>query len=109
MNLQALLAEAVQQKASDLHLVTGAPPIVRVDGRLEPLEYPVLGPADTVKMIYGVMNDLQKAKFEEDWELDFSVEIRTIGRFRVNVHRQRGAVEAAFRVVSEEIKGLRQL
>jgi len=109
MNLQTLLTEAVNQKASDLHLVTGAPPIVRVDGRLEPLEYPVLSPQDTIKMIYGVMNDLQKAKFEEDWELDFSVEIRTIGRFRVNVHRQRGAVEAAFRVVSEEVKGLRQL
>lgn len=108
-DIHALLAEAINEGASDLHLATGVPPMLRVDGILQPLDYPVLSPSDTIQMIYAVMNAEQKVKFETNWELDFSLEVRDVGRFRSNVHRQRGAVEAAFRVVHEHIRSIRQL
>ncbi len=104
-----LLVEAIERNASDLHLTQDAPPILRIDGMLEPLDMPPLTLADTQRMIYSLLNDTQKAQFEDKWELDLSIEIADVGRFRVNVHRQRGAVEAAFRVVQENIRSLRQL
>ena len=109
VNIQQLLLEAVQKGASDLHITTGVPPILRVNGYLEPLEYPPLRRDDTKQLVYSVLNDPQKAKFETDWELDLSVEIKDVGRFRVNVHLQRGSVEAAFRVVNDEIRTIKQL
>ncbi len=104
-----LLVEAIERAASDLHLTQNAPPILRIDGSLELLDLPPLSSSDTQSMIYSLLNDAQKAKFEEKWELDLSIELADVGRFRVNVHRQRGAVEAAFRVVQDNIRTLRQL
>lgn len=109
ITIHHLLVEAIERGASDLHLTHGAPPILRIDGDLEVLDLPPLTAADSQRMIYSLLNDSQKAKFEEKWELDLSVEIEDIGRFRCNVHKQRGAVEAAFRVVNEQIKSLKQL
>ncbi len=109
MNIHTLLVEAIERGASDLHVSSNVPPTLRIDGALENLEYPPLTPMDCTKMIYSVLSDEQKARFEENWELDFSVEIRDAGRFRVNVHKQRGVVEAAFRVVNDQIRSLRQL
>lgn len=109
ITIHHLLVEAVERGASDLHLTQNAPPILRIDGRLEVLDLPPLGAEDSRKMIYSLLNDAQKATFEEDLELDLSIEVEDIGRFRVNVHRQRGAVEAAFRVVNDQIKSLKQL
>jgi len=104
-----LLAEAIQRKASDLHITQNAPPVLRIDGELEVLDMPPLTATDTQQMVYALLNDTQKAVFEEKWELDLSIDVHKVGRFRVNVHKQRGAVEAAFRVVHEEIRSLRQL
>jgi twitching motility protein PilT len=109
VNIQQLLLEAVQKGASDLHITTGVPPILRVNGYLEPLEYPPLRREDTKQLVYSFLNDLQKTRFETDWELDLSVELKDVGRFRVNVHIQRGSVEAAFRVVNDEIRTIKQL
>ncbi|GIX44334.1 MAG: twitching motility protein PilT [Candidatus Sumerlaea sp.] len=109
ITIQHLLVEAIEQGASDLHLTQNAPPILRIDGELEVLDLPPLTAADTQRMIYSLLNDAQKALFEEKWELDLSIEVAEVGRFRVNVHKQRGAVEAAFRVVSENIRTLREL
>lgn len=109
VTIHSLLAEAVERRASDLHLTQNAPPILRIDGELEVMDLPPLTAADTQRMIYGLLNDTQKAKFEEKWELDLSIEVGNLGRFRVNVHKQRGAVEAAFRVVQDQIRTLRQL
>jgi len=109
VNIQQLLLEAVQKGASDLHITTGVPPILRVNGYLEPLEYPPLRREDTKQLVYSVLSDPQKTKFETDWELDLSVEIKDVGRFRVNVHFQRGSVEAAFRIVNDEIRTIKQL
>jgi len=109
ITIHHLLVEAIERAASDLHLTQGAPPILRIDGDLEVLDLPPLTAPESQRMIYSILNDSQKAQFEEKWELDLSVEIEDIGRFRVNVHKQRGAVEAAFRVVNENIRSLRQL
>jgi twitching motility protein PilT len=109
MEITTLLKEAVTHKASDLHLCTGAPPILRVDGRLRGLNTPPLTRDEIRKMVYDILNDQQKEKFEEEWELDSSLEIRGVGRFRVNIHKQRGSVEAAFRVVHDQIRSLKQL
>lgn len=109
ITIHHLLAEAIERGASDLHLTQNAPPIMRIDGELEVVDLPPLQAADTQRMVYSLLNDTQKAQFEEKWELDLSVEVTELGRFRVNVHRQRGAVEAAFRVVHEQIRTLRQL
>ncbi|MBX7244728.1 MAG: type IV pilus twitching motility protein PilT [Candidatus Sumerlaeaceae bacterium] len=109
ITIHHLLVEAIERGASDLHLTQNAPPILRIDGDLELLELPPLTPDDTHRMIYSILNDAQKARFEEHWELDLSLDIADVGRYRVNIHKQRGAVEAAFRVVQEEIRTLRQL
>jgi twitching motility protein PilT len=109
ITIHHLLVEAVDRGASDLHLTQNAPPILRINGRLEVLDLPALSAADSRTMIYSLLNDTQKAEFEEHWELDLSVEIEDIGRFRANVQKQRGAVEAAFRVVNDEIRSLKQL
>ena len=109
MDLIGLLKEAVGLGASDLHISRDVPPTVRVDGDLRFLEYPPLQPEDCQKLIYSVLNDEQRAHFEMDWELDFSLEIQRIGRFRSNIHRQRGTIEGAFRIVQDQIKSLTQL
>jgi twitching motility protein PilT len=109
ITIHHLLVEAVERGASDLHLTQNAPPILRIDGNLEVLDLPPLSPVDCQRMVYSLLNDTQKAQFEEHWELDMSIEVEDIGRFRANVHKQRGATEAAFRTVNEHIRSLRQL
>jgi twitching motility protein PilT len=108
-SIKSLLREAVDRGASDLHLSTGVPPIIRLDGRLIPLDYEVLTPETSQRLVTSMMTDMQRARFEEDWELDVSIEYPEIGRFRVNLHRQRGAMEAAVRVVNDVILPLRKL
>jgi len=109
MNLHDLLELVITNKASDLHISAGMPPIVRVNGELTILSEAPLGADDTKKLIYGFLNDNQKVKFEENLELDLSLELEGIGRFRVNIHRQRGNVEAAFRAIPVQIKTVEEL
>ncbi len=109
MEIRDLLSQAVTSGASDLHLVSWSPPMLRINGTLTPMNLPQLTPQEISPMIVSLLNEEQRKRFAADWELDFSVAVRDIGRFRGNVHRQRGAVEAAFRVVSEKIRSLRQL
>ena len=109
MQIQDLLTEAVKLGASDLHLASWSPPILRVNGMIEPMDLPQLAPADIAPLVMSLLNEDQRERFAKEWELDFSVSLRGVGRFRANVHRQRGAVEAAFRVVSEKIRTVRQL
>ncbi len=110
MDLKTFLKRAVEKKASDLHITAGSVPIVRIDGRLMPLsDFPKLSKEDCKRLIYSVLNDRQKATFEKELELDFSLEIPGLNRFRVNVHMQRGSVEAAFRLVSLNIKTIEEL
>lgn len=109
MDLEAILTEVVSLGASDLHLVSWSPPIIRLNGRLEPLDMPRLSPKDIHEAIMGVLTEAQRQRFAKELELDLSFAIREVGRFRVNVHRQRSCTEAAFRVVTDQIRSVRQL
>jgi twitching motility protein PilT len=107
--LPELLRTLVEFSGSDLHLTTETPPQIRVHGKLQTLDLPPLGPADTKALAYSVLTDAQKKRFEETLELDFSFGIRGIARFRCNVFNQRGAVAAVYRVIPEQIKGFDEL
>jgi twitching motility protein PilT len=107
--LPELLQTLVELSGSDLHVTTQTPPQIRVHGKLQTLDLPPLGPAETKGLAYSVLTDAQKKRFEETLELDFSFGIRGLARFRCNVFNQRGAVAAVYRVIPEEIKGFDQL
>jgi twitching motility protein PilT len=107
--LPELLKTLVDHSGSDLHLTTQTPPQIRVHGKLQVLDLPVLGAADTKALAYSVLTDAQKKRFEETLELDFSFGIRGIARFRGNVFNQRGAVAAVYRVIPEQIKPFSEL
>ena len=107
--LPDLLRATVELEASDLHITTSSAPQVRVDGQLRPLDPPLLGAAETKRLVYSVLTDAQKKRFEETHELDFSFGIRGIARFRCNVFSQRGAVAAVYRLIPEVIRSSREL
>src|SRR5213593_777805 len=96
--LPELLKMTVDLDGSDLHLTTNTPPQVRVNGELRRLQMPELTPAETKQLVYSVLTDSQKKRFEEAMELDFSFGIRGVARFRCNVFNQRGAVGAVYRL-----------
>jgi twitching motility protein PilT len=104
-----LFTLAVQRKASDLHITEEAAPVLRIDGRIEPIEQAPLDRAECKQLVYSILSDRQKSMFEQELELDISFSVRDVGRFRVNVHQQRGSVEAAFRVIPSEIRALTEL
>ena len=107
--LPELLKTLVDNHGSDLHITTNTPPQVRIHGKLQPLDLPSLTPADTKALAYSVLTDLQKKRFEETMELDFSFGIRDVARFRCNVFNQRGAVAAVYRVIPEQIQSFDEL
>src|ERR1043166_4423317 len=107
--LPELLKTLVENEGSDLHIASNTPPQVRVHGSLRRLEMPELMPSDTKQLVYSVLTDAQKKRFEESLELDFSFGIRGLARFRCNVFTQRGAVGAVFRLIPEKIRSLQEL
>jgi len=110
MDIAELLTYAVEYKASDLHITVGRPPMVRINGRLIPSGYEdVLTPDDTKTLMYSILTDEQKAKFEEEHELDFSIGIPDISRFRVNLFMQKGSVAGVFRTIGSDIPTLAEL
>jgi twitching motility protein PilT len=109
MDLKELLSLCIKEKASDLHLTENEPPILRIDGFLKRTKYPPLTREDTKKLIYGILDSSQKEAFERNKELDFSLSLEGMDRFRVNVHLQRGSVEAAFRRVPLRIPSFEEL
>ncbi|MFO0583161.1 MAG: type IV pilus twitching motility protein PilT [Anaeromyxobacter sp.] len=102
-NLHQLLKAMVEKGASDLHITTGSPPQLRIDGRLVPLKTPPLSPVDTKQLCYSILTDAQKHKFEEENELDLSFGVKGLSRFRSNIFMQRGAVAGAFRTIPFKI------
>ena len=104
-----LLNLAIERQASDLHLTEHSPPLLRINGELKPTDMATLTREDTKRLVYGVLNDRQRAQFERDLELDLSIELPGLGRFRMNVHQQRGSVEAALRHVPTRIRTLQEL
>jgi twitching motility protein PilT len=105
-----VLLEVLNRRASDLHITAGAPPMVRVRGRLTALEgYPALTTTQTREIIYSILSNAQRQKFENNWQLDFAYQIPGRARFRVNAYFQRSAVGAAFRLIPFEVVPLENL
>jgi len=108
-HIDDLLRLTAEKGASDLHLTVGLPPMVRVDGSLEPTEYDRITPRDSQRLIYDVLTDSQIERFEQTKELDFSYGVPRLARFRFNVYRQRGSVGAAMRTIPSEIPKLHEI
>ncbi len=109
-SIKELLIKMVQEGASDMHIVVGAPPMIRIHGQVEPLSgYERLSQDQTQEIIYTVMNEEQVAEFESEKECDMSFGIDGLSRFRLNVYRDRGSVVAAFRTIPFEILTFEQL
>jgi twitching motility protein PilT len=108
--LTDLLIEVLERGCSDLHITAGARPTVRLHGSLIQLEdRPIMTPPTIQRMLYAVLTQRQREKFEENLELDFAYAVPGKARFRVNVYRQRDALGAAFRLIPYEIKALEEL
>src|SRR5512142_927469 len=104
LDFAEVLLEVVERRASDLHITAGAPPMIRVRGRLTPMdEYPVLTPSDTREIVYSILSNAQRQRLENNWQLDFAYQIPGAARFRVNAYFQRGALGVAFRLIPFEI------
>jgi len=108
-NLHQLLKAMVEKGASDLHITTGSPPQLRIDGDLVPLKTAPLTPVETKQLCYSILTDAQKHKFEEESELDLSFGVKGLSRFRANVFMQRGAVAGAFRTIPFKILSFAEL
>jgi twitching motility protein PilT len=108
-NMHQLLKAMIEKGASDLHLTTGTPPQLRIDGKLHALKMPPLSPQDTKQLCYSVLTDAQKHRFEESSELDLSFSVQRLSRFRGNVFVQRGNVAGAFRAVPFKILTFEEL
>jgi twitching motility protein PilT len=102
-NLHQLLKAMVEKGATDLHVTTGSPPQLRIDGRLVPLKTAPLTNVETKQLCYSILTDAQKHKFEEENELDLSFGVKGLSRFRGNIFVQRGAVAGVFRVIPYKI------
>jgi len=110
IDLTEPLLKLLEDDASDLHITTGLPPVIRIHGKLMPLtEYPKLTPNDTKEMIYSILTQNQREKLERNLEFDFSYGIPGKARFRVNVYYQRDSLGAAFRVIPVKIKNIEEL
>ena len=109
VSLRELLEQMVKMGASDLHLTVGSPPVVRVDGKLQRLNYDLLTSEHTKKLCYSMLNEKQKLKFEQNSELDFSFGIESMSRFRCNMFMQRGNVAVALRQIPYKVQTFEEL
>lgn len=109
MDTAELLAFSHKNKASDLHLSSGLPPMIRVDGDMKRINLPVLDAETVQKMIFDIMNDQQRKSYEENLEVDFSFEIPNIARFRVNAFNQDRGPAAVFRTIPSVVLSLEDL
>jgi len=110
INLRALLEEMIEKDASDLHLVAGERPKIRVDGDIvNASSEEVMTPKDTLSLAYSVLTENQKKRFETESELDFSFGIQNLARFRGNVFKQRGCVSVVIRQIPFNVKTFSEL
>jgi twitching motility protein PilT len=103
INLHQLLRAMIEKGASDLHITTASPPLLRVDGEIVPLKLPPLGPVETKQLCYSVLTEEQRRQFETTKELDLSFGVKGLSRYRANLFMQRGSVSAAFRAIPFKI------
>ena len=109
MDITELLAFSVKNKASDLHLSAGLPPMIRVHGDVRRINLPAMEHKDVHSMVYDIMNDGQRKIYEETLECDFSFEIPNLARFRVNAFNQQRGAGAVFRTIPSKVLSLEEL
>ena len=109
VTLHQLLKAMTEKGASDLHITTGAPPMLRIDGSVVPLKLPPLGAVESKALCYSVLSEEQKVAFEKTSELDLAFGVKGLSRFRANIYVQRGAVAGAFRTVPFKILSFEEL
>ena len=109
MDITELLAFSAKQKASDLHLSAGLPPMIRVDGDIRLLNVPAMEDREVRKLIYDILTDRQRRDFEESLETDFSFEVPGVSRFRVNAFHQARGAGAVFRTIPSEVMTMEDL
>ncbi|MBY0404840.1 MAG: type IV pilus twitching motility protein PilT [Cyanobacteria bacterium] len=109
MLLEEILQQVFERRASDLHISVGLPPIIRVDGKLVRTDYPPLTKEDSQRLIFSMLNNEQRRVLEQNWDLDCSYGVAGIGRFRVNVYKDRGSFAAALRTIVSTVPSFEQL
>jgi twitching motility protein PilT len=109
MILEELLTQVFERGASDLHLSPGLPPVLRIDGNLVRTEYPPMTKEDTQRLIFHMLTNEQRRVLEQNWDLDCSYGVSGLGRFRVNVYKDRGSYAAALRTIRAEVPTFDQL
>ena len=109
MLIDDLLKEVVEYKASDLHLSVGLPPVIRVDGNLLRTKYEPFTPTSIEDLLFPMLNNEQRRNLEQHWELDMSYGITGLGRFRVNIYKNKGTYAAAFRTINSVIPSFESL
>lgn len=109
MDITELLAFSVEHNASDLHLSTGTPPSIRVDGDVRKLNIPAFDAKDVNALVYDIMSDRQRKEYEEHMEVDFSFEVPNLARFRVNAFNQARGPAAVFRTIPSKVLTLEDL
>ena len=107
--LQNYWAFSVKNGASDLHLSAGMPPMIRVDGEVRRINLPALEHKEVHRLVYDIMNDKQRRDFEEQLETDFSFEVPSIARFRVNAFNQNRGAGAVFRTIPSKVLTMEDL
>ncbi|WP_020679309.1 type IV pilus twitching motility protein PilT [Marinobacterium rhizophilum] len=109
MDITELLSFAVQQGASDLHITAGMPPVIRVDGDVRRIKLPALDHKSVQSLIYDIMNDKVRKEYEDNYEVDFSIEVPSLARFRVNAFNQNRGAAAVFRTIPSRVLTLEDL
>ena len=109
ITLQQLLKATIKQNASDLHIVAGSAPVLRVEGQIIRFKSEAMSPEQTQNLCYSILTESQKSRFEATKELDFSFGVKDLARFRVNIFQQKGAVSGVFRRIPIEIPDLDKL
>lgn len=103
ITIEELLTIAAENSASDVHITVGVPPKMRINGALMDMDYPKLLPQDSEPLIMSILDKRHRQIFDEKGEVDFSISIPMVGRYRVNIFKQRGSIAAALRVVGTKI------
>lgn len=109
LDINKLLALAIEKQASDLHLLADSPPVMRIYGQIETLNLPALSSNDIPRLLYSIMSREQIHRFEQDKELDFAIQYDKYNRFRINLHRQRGFLEATLRLINTKVASFEDL
>jgi len=108
-HIDDLLRQCVDAGGTDLHVAVGLPPIIRVDGELQPLPYTQFTPPVAQRICYDILSDEQIQRYENEWELDFSYSLQRVSRFRVNVYKEKMCAAAAFRTIPSRIPTMEDL